>query len=127
VAAGGCSVRFTRRYAASPHEVWAALTEPDSLRRWLDPGCEISVEEGASFGIGDDRIVGRVRAVEPQRLLELDWDTRGDPSVVRFELTSDGTGTVLVLDHERIEESEGMTYMRRWTQALGRLDKEIAP
>jgi uncharacterized protein YndB with AHSA1/START domain len=103
------------------------LTESDSLRRWLDPHCDVAFEEGASFGVGEDRITGRVRASEPQRLLELDWDTGGDPSVVRFELVSDGTGTVLVLDHERIEESVGMTYMRQWTQALDRLDREIEP
>jgi uncharacterized protein YndB with AHSA1/START domain len=127
VVSGRCSVRLTRRYAASPEEVWAALTESDSLRRWLDPSCEISLEEGASFGVGEGRITGRVRALEPQRLLELDWDTGRDPSVVRFELSTDGTETVLVLDHERIEESAGMTYMRQWTQALDRLDREVEP
>jgi uncharacterized protein YndB with AHSA1/START domain len=101
------------------------LTESDSLRRWLDPNCEVSLEQGAAFGLG--RMAGRVRSLEPQRFLELDWDMEGDPSVVRFELTSDGTETVLVLDHERIEESAGMTYMRQWTQALDRLGKEIEP
>jgi uncharacterized protein YndB with AHSA1/START domain len=125
VAPGSCSVRLTRRYAASPEDVWAALTESDSLRRWLDASCELSLEEGAAFGVGSGRITGRVRALEPQRLLELDWDTEGDPSVVRFELASDGIGTVLVLDHEHIEESAGMTYMRQWTNALARLDGEV--
>jgi uncharacterized protein YndB with AHSA1/START domain len=103
------------------------LTESDSLHRWLDPNCELSLEEGALFVLGGGRISGQVRALEPQRLLELDWDTGGDPSVVRFELISDGTSTVLVLDHERIEESAGMTYMQQWTQALARLDAEIEP
>jgi hypothetical protein len=101
------------------------LTESDSLRRWLDPSLEISLEEGAGFGLG--RIAGRVRSLEPQRLLELDWDTGGDASVVRFELRTDGTETVLVLDHERVEESAGMTYMRQWTRALDRLGTEIEP
>ena len=103
------------------------MTEPDSLRRWLDPSCELSLEEGAAFGVGSGRITGRVRSLEPQRLLELDWDTDGDPSVVRFELATDGAETVLVLDHELIEETVGMTYMRQWTNALARLDKEVGP
>ena len=101
------------------------MTESDSLRRWLDPSCELSLEEGAAFGVGSGRITGRVRAVEPQRMLELDWDTGGDPSVVRFELATDGAETILVLDHELMEETVGMTYMRQWTQALDRLGKEI--
>jgi uncharacterized protein YndB with AHSA1/START domain len=125
VASGRCSVRLTRRYAASPEEVWAALTEPDSLRRWLDPSCELSLAAGGGFGLGP--IAGRVRTLEPQRLLELDWDTNGDPSVVRFELSTDGTETILVLDHDRIDESVGMTYMRRWTTALDRFGKEVEP
>jgi uncharacterized protein YndB with AHSA1/START domain len=103
------------------------LTESDSVRRWLDPNAELSLEEGAAFGFGGGPITGRVRTLEPQRLLELDWDTGGDPSVVRFELSTDGTETVLVLDHERIEESVGMAYMRQWTNALARLADEIEP
>jgi uncharacterized protein YndB with AHSA1/START domain len=125
VASGRCSVRLTRRYAASPEEVWAALTEPDSLRRWLDPSCELSLAEVGGFRLGP--IAGRVRTLEPQRLLELDWDTDGDPSVVRFELATDGAETVLVLDHELIQDTVGMTYMRQWTNALARLEREVEP
>ena len=29
------SVRLTHRYAASPEEVWAAITEPESVAPWL--------------------------------------------------------------------------------------------
>jgi uncharacterized protein YndB with AHSA1/START domain len=101
------------------------LTESDSLRRWLDPHCDVQLEEGASFEIGAASLSGRVRTVEPQRLLELDWDLGRDRSIVRFELAADGNGTVLVLDHELIEESAGMAYMRQWTNALARLDREL--
>lgn len=31
------SVRFERRYAATPADVWSAVTEPDRLARWLGP------------------------------------------------------------------------------------------
>ena len=74
---GYCDVRFTRRYDATPAEVWAALTEPDSVARWLGP------------------VPTSVRESQPERLLELDWLIPGDePSVVRFELRpSEGGGT----------------------------------
>lgn len=106
-----CSVRLTRRYAASAGEVWACLTEPESVRRW--------------FGPSYDGLPGRVRASQPQRLLELVWEGDGDPSVVRFELTEDERGTMLVLDHSLIEETVGMAYARRWTSALDRFDREV--
>ncbi len=104
---GYCDVRFTRRYDATPAEVWAALTEPESVARWLGP------------------VPTSVRESEPERLLELDWLVPGDePSVVRFELRSatDG-GTELVLDHRRINAVQGMLYSERWTNTLLRLDE----
>ena len=106
-----CSVRLTRRYQASAEEVWAALTEPESVRRWFGP-----THEG---------LPGEVRASVPRELLELVWESEGDASVVRFELSEDEHGTVLVLDHSVIDESVGMAYARRWVSALDRFDREV--
>lgn len=104
-----CSVRLTRRYSFPPEEVWDALTEPASLARWLDPGFDI-----------------RPAVVEPGRVLELDWRPPGEePSVVRFELSAADGGTVLVLDHARIEERAGMRAMTFWTAALHRLEESL--
>jgi len=65
-----CSVRFTRRYAEAPAEVWLALTEPESVGRWLRPGFPVPQTE-----------------VEPGRVLELEWRPPGEvPSVVRIEV-----------------------------------------
>lgn len=103
---GFCEVRFTRRYEATPAEVWAALTEPESISRWLGP------------------VPTEVRASEPERLLELDWLPPGDePSVVRFELVATDDGTQLVLDHRRINAVQGMLYSERWMNTLLRLDE----
>ena len=83
----------------------AALTEPESVARWLAPPPGVSL-----------------RTVEPERVLELDWRPAGEePSVVRFEVTPDGGGTKLVLDHRRIEAAIGMRYTRIWTHRLERL------
>jgi uncharacterized protein YndB with AHSA1/START domain len=130
VPARHCSIRLTRRYRAAPAEVWRALTESESLGRWLDPHFKAALEPGAVLELGppgDGRITGSVRALEQERLLELDWEANGDVSVVRFELAADGAGTVLVLDHRLIDEPAGMAYMARWTRALDRLDTEIEP
>jgi uncharacterized protein YndB with AHSA1/START domain len=103
-----CSARFTRRYAQAPDEVWRALTEPESLARWLRPGFDVPQTE-----------------VEPGRVLELDWRPPGEePSVVRIELSPDGAGTVLVLEHARIEAARGMVAMRFWVGALAGLPLE---
>jgi uncharacterized protein YndB with AHSA1/START domain len=103
-----CALRLTRRYAEAPAEVWRALTEPESLERWLHPGFPVQQRE-----------------LEHERVLELDWEPPGEePSVVRIELAPSGTGTKLVLDHERIQAVRGMGAMGFWSAALERFPLE---
>ncbi len=99
-------VRFERRYDFSPEEVWSALTEPERLGRWLANVAELELRVGGRFLLvwkeddGDQRTDGRVRELDPGRVLELDWTYPGEAdSVARFELRPDGDGTILVLDH----------------------------
>jgi uncharacterized protein YndB with AHSA1/START domain len=126
---GACEVRLTRYYRAAPDEVWAALTDRDSLARWLAVPGDLDLRRGGSFELelqNGETMSGRVRSIEPSRLLELDWMAAADePSIVRFELSPDGGGTVLVLDHHRIDARVGMRYMARWERHLGRLDAVV--
>lgn len=69
-------LRFERRYDATPDEVWAALTEPESIRRWLLAEAVLEPRVGGAFSLdwsADDRADGTVRASEPPRILEADW------------------------------------------------------
>jgi hypothetical protein len=92
---GRCSVRLTRRYAATLDEVWDALL----AGRWLG-------SDGAA-----------IRVVEARRIVELTLPE----SVARIELSVDGATTVLVLEHGDLPAPSGMRAMRVWTVALGRL------
>jgi uncharacterized protein YndB with AHSA1/START domain len=124
--AGTCAVRLTRYYRASPAEVWAALTDAGSIARWLAPvgGLDLSPGGFIQLQVGSDvSLDAKVRAVESERLLELDWMVPGEePSVVRFELRPDGDGTVLALDHRLIDARFGMRAMGIWENHLTRLD-----
>lgn len=102
---GRCSVRLTRRYSEAPAEVWRALTEPESLTRWLRPAFHVPRSE-----------------IEAGRVLEFDWRPPGEePSLVRIELTPDGQGTRLELEHTRIDAARGMGAIGFWTGAVSRL------
>ena len=122
---GTCAVRITRYYRASPAEVWAALTEAGSIARWLAPVTDVDLTPGGGFELpldGGAALRAQVRAVEIDRLLELDWAAPGEePSVVRFELRPDGEGTVLALDHRLIDARFGMRAMGIWEGHLARL------
>ncbi|HEX2817490.1 MAG TPA: SRPBCC domain-containing protein [Phenylobacterium sp.] len=82
-------------------EVWAALTEPQWLARWLAPG-EIELSEGGSarldFGESGAVIESRVTAFAPQRLLEYSWSRPGEPlRPLRWSLEPIGPTTLLTL------------------------------
>ena len=126
-------VRFERRYDFAPEEVWSALTEPHRLERWLANVAEIDLRVGGKFVLrwneGDDTQVddGKVRALEPGRLLELDWTYPGEPdSVARFELRPDGDGTLLVLDHRGLPPAAIAGYGAGWHSHLDSLEAHLA-
>jgi uncharacterized protein YndB with AHSA1/START domain len=120
---------LTRRYRAAPEEVWAALTDRDSLGRWLAAPVEIDLRSGGSFRLRlseRETMDGRVRSVDPPWTLELDWIRIGEePSIIRFDVSPDGDGTVLVLDHVRIEARMGMRYAAVWERRLRVFDSEV--
>ena len=122
------SLRLTRYLDAPAADVWAALTEPDSIARWLARSAVVELASGGAFELVFDgagtSMVGRVRALETGRVLELDWDYPGEePSIVRFEIIPHERGTKLVLDHRRLDAVFCMRYFGRWERALDRLER----
>jgi uncharacterized protein YndB with AHSA1/START domain len=122
------AVRFERRYAGSPADVWAALTEPDRLRRWLAEVVDGAIEPGGEFAFRwneDDAQTARCAVVrfDPPRTLELRWDFAGEPpSVLRIDLSpAEGGGTLLLLDHRQLPPTQGAGYSAGWHAYLSAL------
>jgi uncharacterized protein YndB with AHSA1/START domain len=120
-------VRLQRRLDASPAEVWAALTEPESLSRWLGRTRRAEPVVGGAWEIAfrEDaaaRMSGRVRTVERERLLEVEWNYPGEPpSLVRFELHEEGGGVRLVVDHRGLDRRATTAYGHGWRRHLDEL------
>ena len=97
---------LVRRFTAKIEAVWRAITEPAELSEWLGD-VEFEPREGSEIRIcfeGDDTVSGRVRSFEAPHVFEFSWSDRSDdenPSIVRFELETDGDETVLTLCHSR--------------------------
>jgi uncharacterized protein YndB with AHSA1/START domain len=99
------AVRVERRCDATPEEVWAAFTDPASIRRWLfaDAVLEPRVGGRAAFTWpGEGEAAGEVFAWEPPRLLELTWAEGEGDTVVHVEINASGAGTLLVLEHRNL-------------------------
>lgn len=113
------AVRLERRYDATPDELWAILVEPRHVRNWLAL-MEIEPQVGGRISFdwnGEAQDEGVVRAFEPPRLFEYTW-TRSGESVIRFELTADGDGTLLTLEHTRISLEMAVQVGAGWQSHL---------
>lgn len=98
---GGYEGRLEHRYAHEPAAVWAMLTEPQHLAKWLAPGT-IELRQGGAVRIdfADSGIVidSVVTAFEPLRVLEYSWSSGAQPQrPMRWELSGESGGTRLQL------------------------------
>ncbi|MCW2585933.1 MAG: hypothetical protein JWN55_1449 [Frankiales bacterium] len=80
-------MRFVRQLPHPPAAVWAAITDPEWVRRWLGE-LQVELRLGGSYALrwlnGDASTTGSITALEPERLLEVATDVHG---TLRWELT----------------------------------------
>jgi uncharacterized protein YndB with AHSA1/START domain len=102
-------IRRERVYPHPPSRVWLALTEPRIIASWLMPTEGFKPEVGCKFRFrtrpapGFDGIVHcTVVEVERDRRLAYTWASGKGvkrPTLVRWTLAPEGTGTRLALGH----------------------------
>ena len=125
----GAMIRFERRYEALAEDVWAALTQPDSLGRWLGAEVTIQPETGGTVRVrwpGGEQMTGSILRCEPPCVLEYTWNEgEHEPeSVVRFEVSPAGSESILVLEHRRLDPGSVVGFAAGWhghLDALGAL------
>jgi uncharacterized protein YndB with AHSA1/START domain len=125
--AGTKSVLMSRRYDATPAEVWDAWTNPDRLSRWLgtvtgtlEPGSEVLL----LMTTDDKPVPCRIIDCQPQRRLAVIWCQPGEPesaAEIRLRPDSRGDGTILELEHGRLPKNVAVGYGYGWEDFLDRL------
>ncbi len=102
-------IKQTYDIAASPADVWRALTDPRIIEEWSGARANFSLEVGAKYSLWDGTIVGEVVAIELNQRLAQTWkpqDWTIQNSVVTFTLTPRGKGTRVDLVHVNVQESD---------------------
>ncbi|SFB50486.1 Uncharacterized conserved protein YndB, AHSA1/START domain [Amycolatopsis marina] len=121
---GEWQIRFERHLSHAPERAWQALTDPAQQASWL-PGVTIEPIVGGAvvFDFGEEgTATGEVRVVEAERCLEHTWLWPGEPeSVVRWELSAEGTGTLLTLSHRPVRRDPAVDYSTGWHAMLDAL------
>ncbi len=116
------NVTFDRRFSAPIERVWAALTEPAQLSAWLasatvTPGVggRIELRLGADEQDASGHCRGTILVWNPPHALEYEWNFPGeDATVVRWDLSEQGTGTRLRLTERRLGPDQALQYGPGW-------------
>ena len=118
------AVRLERAFPVSVDQLWAYLTTPDGLRRWIADGQIGPDRARLRFADNGSVIDGAVTAWEPPSLAKFEWDgghTQPHGSRVRFELSPDGAGSRLVLTHSRTAGPAAPDFAAGWHRHLDTL------
>lgn len=126
---------FERRLPYPVETVWAAITDPQQRSRWMGP-TTIEPREGGRIEIVPDgppvppehkRITGRIRVWDPPRVFEHEWhQSIVEDSVVRYELSPDGDGTLLRFTHRGLSAPNAEGFHPGTHAFLDRLETLLA-
>ena len=116
------------RIGAAPEAVFAALTTPAAMRRWLADQADVDLDAGryefwGATVPGSERGRQHLVAAEPGRMLRFGWTLAGLDTDVRIDLDADGGGCRLLLRHAGVRSREGAEASVRdwWHLALDNL------
>jgi uncharacterized protein YndB with AHSA1/START domain len=120
-------VRASVEIDAPASEVFAALTEPRELERWVATRAEVELEVGGRFSFGWDHGPVKILDLEPDKVLAYSWEhTDGPPeSVVRWELAGSAGRTRLTIVHSGFGDRPTDGYQLGWLDFLVTLKRML--
>jgi activator of HSP90 ATPase len=105
--------------AASPDEVYNALTNPLAIQLWTGEPAVMSEEPGSEFSLWDGSIVGKNISFIPGKRVEQEWyfGEQDESSVVTIILHAHAQGTSVELRHTNIPDSEYKDITDGWGES----------
>ena len=130
------TITFERSIRHSIRVVWEALTESEHLARSYMTRARLDAREGGSIdyrsGPAQYHVTGKILVWQPPRVFEHEWNVeprkelpKGEKSIVRWELTPDGEGTLLRLTHKRLTRQTAVGFSSGIHAFLDRLENEL--
>jgi uncharacterized protein YndB with AHSA1/START domain len=138
------SLSLVRTIKASPEKVFAAWTDPITLKKWMSPtdAMDVTVAEtdlkiGGRYRIvmrepdgKEHRIGGTYTVLERNRRLAFTWLWEGGTGVgtlVTIDLRKKGEDTELTLTHSKFADDKTRDmHNEGWVGCVGRLEKLMA-
>jgi len=101
---------------AEPEIVYAALTNPYTIRLWSGEEAKMSTIEGSEFSMWEDSITGTNIEFEQNKKIVQHWDfgEQDAPSVVTIKLHQHKNGTSIELRHLNIPDEDYEDIVNGW-------------
>lgn len=125
------TLRREVQIAAPRATVFAFLTDPDKIMRWLGTDAAMEPQPGGIYlvNVGGEHFArGRFTEVIPVHRLAytFGWDGRQNvppgSSLIEIDLIEEGEGTLLRMTHSGLPDAEEVeSHTKGWTHYLGRL------
>lgn len=105
--------------SASPEEVYAALTNPNTIQLWSGDPAIMSTEPGTEFELFEGGIVGKNLEFEEGKKIVQQWyfGEQEEPSVVTIKLHPHKYGTSAELRHSNIPDEAFEDITEGWDEA----------
>lgn len=117
------TVTLQHEYAATPDEVWDAVTSPERIERWLG-AVQVNGDDYVLQMRGDvvPAVTGKVvECAAPGRLL-VSWNFRGEPaSEIELRIEATGQGSLLTFTQSQVEAIEAGSRGAGWQHYLSQL------
>jgi uncharacterized protein YndB with AHSA1/START domain len=138
------SLSLIRTIKAPPEKVFAAWTEPKTLKLWMAPTAEMDVTVAETdLRIGgryrivmrepggrEHRVGGVYQIIEKFKKIAFTWgweDSSNPETLVTIELRKKGEGTELTLTHSKFADDETRDHHNKgWMGCIGRLETLFA-
>jgi activator of HSP90 ATPase len=105
--------------AATPEEIYMALTNPLTIELWSGDEAVMSTEPGNEFSLWGGSIVGKNLEFEAGKKIVQQWYFDGEPemSIVTIKLHPDkNNGTSVELRHTNIPDKEYEDFAAGWDE-----------
>ena len=103
---------------ATPEELYAALTNPATIRLWTGEPAIMSTEPNSEFSLWDDSITGINLEFETGKKIVQQWDfdDQEPPSIVTIKLHAHAQGTSVELRHTNIPDEAYDDMIAGWSE-----------